>query len=272
MMDTSSIDAVMSVASAIGQVILLLILLRRRLYREFPVFTGYVAFTLLTPAFVFVTLHLMHANTANLSGNPAYFRVYLAVDAAETLLEFGVLIEIARNVFQPHRRSLPRSSLVIFGGLLVAGCIVTYILGGHGAPGVMLNRMGNFFDKAERYWAILRIVCFLITVAFAQLLSINWKNHVLQLATGLAFYGAVDLIVELAKARLSGGPSNVAAYHAQFRLLDQFRLVGYLSTLIYWSWSFARKEAKRKEFNPQMAGFLVSIAGAAKRSRSQLGR
>jgi hypothetical protein len=37
--------------------------------------------------------------------------------------------------------------------------------------------------------------------------------------------------------------------------------------LISWIWAFSRNEAPRKDFTPQMQEVLVTIAGAAKRTR-----
>ena len=50
---------------------------------------------------------------------------------------------------------------------------------------------------------LLRMLIFVATVAFAQLLGIGWKNKVLQLATALSFYSAVSLIVSMVE-RYSG--------------------------------------------------------------------
>ena len=41
------------------------------------------------------------------------------------------------------------------------------------------------------------MLIFAATAGFAQVLGIGWKNKVLQLATALSFYSAVDLIVSL---------------------------------------------------------------------------
>ena len=44
-------------------------------------------------------------------------------------------------------------------------------------------------DGADRLFAAI--------AAFAQVLGIGWKNRVLQLATGLSFYSAIDLLASL---------------------------------------------------------------------------
>jgi hypothetical protein len=200
-----------------------------------------------------------------------YFRVYSALQVPQYILGIAVLVELARNVMLPVKRSLPAGSLAILGVLLILGGAVTYLLAAHSNSGTLLNRMGDIYLTISLTNAILRIVCFIVIAGFAQMLGIGWKNHVVQLATGLAFYGAVDLLVRIAHARLSSG-ANLGAYYTQFRLLDELRVIGYLSTLTFWCWSFARKEAPRKEFSPQMAGFLVSMAGVVKKDRSQFGR
>ena len=76
----------------------------------------------------------------------------------------------------------------------------------------------------------------------------------------LAFYSAISLIIETTHSRMDLGPQF---HHA----LDQMTVASYLGTLTFWIWSFAQKEAPRKEFSPQMQNFLLSIAGTTRSSR-----
>jgi hypothetical protein len=270
-MDLSNIDNLLLLASLAGQAVLLLVLFKKKLYREFPIFAAYVAYVLVTDPMLLLWMGLLHISSAAMASSPVYFRASFAFNVPEYMLGLGVLFEIGRNVLQPVRRSLPSGSLAIFGALIFVGGCITYLLAAHSSTGALLTRMGGVYVTVTLTNAILRIACFLVIAIFAQMLGIGWKNHVVQLATGLAFYGAVDLIVRMAHARLSSG-ANAGIYYAQFRLLDELRVISYLSTLTFWCWSFTRQEAKRKEFSPQMASFLVSIAGVVKRDRSQFGR
>ena len=43
------------------------------------------------------------------------------------------------------------------------------------------------------------MLIFAATAGFAQMLGVGWKDRVLQLATALSFYSAVDLIVSLSE-------------------------------------------------------------------------
>jgi hypothetical protein len=45
---------------------------------------------------------------------------------------------------------------------------------------------------------------------------------------------------------------------------------GYLCALAYWVFSFATREAERRAFTPQMATFLLAVAGNARATRISL--
>jgi len=105
------------------------------------------------------------------------------------------------------------------------------------------------------------MLIFVVTAGFAQVLGIGWKNKVLQLATALSFYSAVDLILSLVQSHF--GPS---------RSLEQIRSVNYLLELCFFVWVFTTKEVRRREFSPQMEQFLVTLAGRAKLARTTLVR
>ena len=68
--------------------------------------------------------------------------------------------------------------------------------------------MQDFKGPLDLTFGLLRMMIFVATAAFAQLLGIGWKNKVLQLATALSFYSAVDLIVSLVE-RYSGGSNDL---------------------------------------------------------------
>src|SRR6185437_14851170 len=109
---------------------------------------------------------------------------------------------------------------------------------------------------------------FLLIAGFSQILGLSWKNHVLQLSTGLAFYSLVQLSVELIQSQLHAGSS----YAIQYQMWSQIGVIGYLCTLSFWCYAFLKKEAPRKEFSPQMAKILVSLSGGAKRQHAVLAR
>jgi hypothetical protein len=250
-MQALSLDSALWLAGILGEVLLLAILLMRRAYRTFPVFVVWVSVTiLLEPVFYWLANHLTHET---------YLKAFFALSFPQFLLELGVLVEIAVNVLRPVNKALPRGILIFLAVAVVVVGIVGFFFTAHLNAATLAHPRPYFVMSTTM--AILRLVTFLLIAALSQVLGIGWKNHVLQLASGLAFYAAVTLIVELAHSNLRAGPD----YAHQFYALDHFRVIGYLCALSYWCYSFARKEAPRKEFSPQMAQFLVSIGGSAKR-------
>ena len=62
------------------------------------------------------------------------------------------------------------------------------------------NKIDDFKRPLDLTVGLLRMLIFAATAGFAQVLGIGWKNKVLQFATALSFYSAVDLIVSLGSA------------------------------------------------------------------------
>jgi hypothetical protein len=118
--------------------------------------------------------------------------------------------------------------------------------------------------------AYLRLGVFSAIAAFSQMLGITWRNHVIRLAGGLAFYSGVSLIVQLTVSHLS--QRNWENYTKDYWLLNHTQVIAYLMALTFWVWSFVQKDAPRREFTPQMQKILVTISQAARRDRVGLSR
>ena len=123
------------------------------------------------------------------------------------------------------------------------------------------NKIYDIKGPLDLTVGLLRMLIFAATAGFAQVLGIGWKNKVLQLATALSFYSAVDLILSLLQRHANGSDA-----------LEPFRSVAYLLEIGFLVWAFTTKEVRRREFSPQMAQFLVTLAGRAKLARTVLVR
>ena len=110
--------------------------------------------------------------------------------------------------------------------------------------------------------SILRILFFLALAGCSQLLSIGWRDRELQIATGLGFYSLVNVAVDIMRQHQGMGP--------RYGILNQVVAAGYLCSMAYWVFSFAQKEAERREFTPQMQSFLMAVAGSARSTRLAL--
>jgi hypothetical protein len=256
-MDLSHFDALLLALSLAGQLLLSLVTVRSRVYRAFPVFCLYILYASVSDI-AFLTL-LRHVSERS------YALAYFADNVAEFLLQIGILIEVARNVLNPVRRSLPRVALPLFLGMLLTAAMLAAVLSRNSQP-AELDRWSHYFVHLSFGVAILRLAIFAVIAGFSQLLGIGWKNHVLQIATGFLAYSIAVLIVELLH-RLTGF-ANGSLFHLQ----EQFRIVVWCMVLGYWSYSLSKLEATRKEFSPKMAEFLLSWGEIARSNRSTSSR
>lgn len=257
-MHVTGIDTVLWLAGVAGEFFLVLILLVRRGYRTFPIFFSWICVVLLLePTFYWLLLH---------TSQTTYYRIFFALNFPQYLLEVGVLAEIALSVIRPVRKTLSRGLLITFGSSMAVIVAIGFLAAAHANSVTLVDPRS--FIVVNTTMAILRLATFILIAGFSQLLGLNWKNHVLQLASGLAFYAVVTLIVELAHSHLRAGPDYASNYYA----LEHLRVGGYLCALYFWCYAFAKKEASRKEFSPQMTNFLVSISGSTKRQQAVLAR
>ncbi|WP_446743980.1 hypothetical protein [Silvibacterium acidisoli] len=257
-MRMTDIDTVLWIAGFLGEALCLLVFTFRRTFRTFPVFYIWMATNVaMEPTFYWLAHHV---------SSLTYYRVYFATDLPQSLLEIGIIIEIAAAVLQPVKRSLPKKLPVFLVAALLLVGVGAFFFATHLNSSTLAHPRG--FQVFDTTMAVLRLATFVLIAAFSQVLGVGWKNHILQLASGLGFYAAVSLIVSIAQSHLRGGPD----YASQYFGLDHLRIASYLCALYYWCFCFVRKEAARKEFSPKMEEFLVSMVSHTKRHHPYVAR
>jgi hypothetical protein len=250
-MSLRALYATFSILCLIAEISLFVVLVARRQYRLFPVFTICIAFSLLNDIGVGALLVVYSTHVAR---SVAFTLLPLGY-----LLDLAVLLEITWNVLRPVHTSLPHGSVRAFvvavALALLGGVLLAYHFGNTG------NKIQDIKVPLDLTVGLLRMLIFAATAGFAQLLGIGWRDKVLQLATGLSFYSAVDLIVSL-----------VGRYNGDSPALESTRLVAATLELGFFVWVFTTKDVRRREFSPQMEQFLVTLAGRTKLARTTLVR
>lgn len=235
---------------------LVLLLLRGRVFASLPAFFLYICWSFLSDTLMFSVQSLPPTTYFR------FFEVQMVIDSA---MIFAVLVELAWSVLRPLRSSLPRGSWIVIAFLVALAGLLLWPLAGLTLPMSVagatrrLSQEGAIFFRLQQTFAILRLVVFLGMAGFSQLLSIGWRNRELQIATGLGFYSTVSLAVTVLHTHQIVGP--------QYHWLDEAAAASYLGALGYWVFCFATKEAERRDFTPQMQGFMLLVGGAAKASR-----
>jgi len=228
------------------------LLFYKRVWRMLPVFCAYCAWDILS-------------NAGNYPIRQYFFGSYRAIYLIETVIDsilvFGVLVELAWSVLRPIRSSLPRGSRVAVGILIVAaGAAIWPFTGMHVFASV--SPQIQVIVRVQQTTSVLSILFFLMLAGCSQLLSIGWRDREMQVVTGLGFYSLVSLAATILRMY------ETTVF--QYSLLNQFVVASYVCSLLYWVFSFAQEEAKRREFTPQMQNLLLAMAGVAQANRVAL--
>jgi hypothetical protein len=244
-----TVDGVLGTVTLLAEAAIAYLMVKRGSRRDYPILLTYMFFNLVADPLAWL-----------LRNSGFYPKFYFTCTVLDYLLQFLIILEIGRNVLRPSKRSLPfRVWPIVTGGILVCAIVAATF-----SPQTQSASNTAVLLRVTLGLAILKLLLFAGMAGFAQFLGIGWKSRVLQLASALAFYGAASLLVQLSSSHL---PSTSHSYTAHLVRLAQIQSGAYNLMLILWIWAFSRNESPRKDFTPQMQEVLVTIAGAAKRTR-----
>jgi len=247
-----TLDHALLICGMLGESIVLALLIRRKVWRTLPLFCVYVAWTLVTD--ILATLIVWKF--------PSYYsQEYFYQLVPDSILQFGVLIELAWSVLRPSKASLPRGTLYVLIVLVALAGAAIWPLAKMAVPANQ-SAHAELFVHFQQTIAILRVVCFLVMAGFSQVLAIGWKDRELQVATGFGFFAIISLIVAVLHSHQDVNRS--------YQWLDTAVAASYIGTLAYWVLSFSTKEQERREFSPQMQQILVQMGGGARTGRMAL--
>jgi len=236
-------------ATVVAEVAIVALLFYRRVWRTLPVFFIFCSWGLVSDVGNYVIQQHF---------SQSYTTAYFVETIVESILEFGILVELAWAVLRPIRASLPRRSLLVVCVLIVAAGAALWPFSGIRDLG-HYPAVWRYLVHVQQTASFLRVLFFLLLAGCSQLLSIGWRDRELQVATGLGFYSVVSMGVTVLQSHQGMGQ--------QYIHLNQFVSASYVLSVSYWAFSFATKEAARREFTPQMQSFLLAMAGTARTAR-----
>ncbi len=247
-----NLDAILWFSFCGAEAALVALLLYRHAWRTFPFFLSYNAWALIGGLAAVVVFHRYQSS---------YATWYLVQTILDSTLLFGVLIELAWSILRPVRASLSRRALIpVIILILAAGAAIWPFASLSSLAGT--SRETHLIMHLQQTVSIMQIIFQLALIGSSQLLSIGWRDREFQIATGLGFYSVCDI----AAAALHTHETSVM----QYRHLDQALIGTWVCCLIYWILSFARQEAERRAFTPEMQRLLLAAAGAAHSTRVAL--
>jgi len=240
-MHVSALDKLLWAVTFSADAALLLVLLLRGRWRQFPVFTVWIAFL----AARTVALFLIFAD-----GPPhLYARVYWLAVWPDFLLQLGVAIEIARIVLRPTGTWVRDARLQFWtaglAGAALAALFAWWVTpAAHSALAVWRLR-GNLFTSL--------VICevFVAMSTTASRLGLGWRNHVMALGQGLTAWSALTLITDSLQALLGA--------HHDYTGLANIRSASYLAAALWITVQLWAPEPERHPISPDLHDYILEL-------------
>ena len=168
-------------------VVVLIALIRRKLYRQFPMFLAFIASEILQAA-VIIPLLLSRSVTGK-----QYAVAYFCALALSTALRIGIIHEIFAHMFRNYA-ALSQFGKPLFRwvtvALLLAGLALAAYAGGHDL--VQVTSIANVLDRAAN---ILQCGLLVGLFFFSSYLGLSWRSYLFGIALGVGIAAATDLVV-----------------------------------------------------------------------------
>jgi hypothetical protein len=252
-MNLSALDLALWIAGFLGNAALFAILICRRRWREFPVFTAMTGFD----GAMSVIAYLIYRYCSN----GWYFRFYWMWDLLDFALQLGVIWEIARIVMRPTgtwvRDAKKQFILWSAAGILLAAALPWLI---SPPAATLLGRLevrGNLFASL--------VICELIAVVTrtSRSLGLGWRNHVMALGNGWTGLAVVAILVD--------GLHSYFGADLYFKDLEYVRMFAYLAALGYWIVQFWLEEPARQPISPELHAYIEALHQRIKNNLDTVG-
>jgi hypothetical protein len=222
-------------------VALFVVLLVRRRWKVFPVFTGWIGFQILREVLLYCVFRY---------GSRAFYAVtYWSAVLIDLGMQIAIVFELASSVLKPTGTWV-RDARKMF---LVLAAVGTLVAAGaaSGVNPVMPSTLDDWIEKGLLFAAMLNVQLFLAMALSSTRLGLVWRHHVMGIATGWALWAVVGLFVEAASSYFG------ASWHGL--VLDQLRIIAYQGATIYWAVNLWLPEPESRTLSPEMQSYLSGL-------------
>ncbi len=228
-------------AGFLGHAALFAVLLFRHKVREFPVFSGLIAFQGSVTILLFLVSRYASAHS--------YAVCYWVTGFADYAFQVALIFELAHSVLRPTGTWVrdARRSFLLWGGaglLLAAG--LALCIGPPEARGLELW-------QARITWFTSLLTCelFLAMATAANRLGLVWRSPIMAIGQGLTAWAGVALLGDLAHI--------VWGWNRSFALFDNVLSFTYVGVLVFWIVVFLLPERQRAPVSPEMREYLLAL-------------
>lgn len=202
------------VSGLVLQSALAVVLIAKRFWGRFPLFTSYLLFSLVGSGICYLIR----------SKATLYFYTFWINEAIAILLGLAVVFEIFQHLFSIHIGLRKLATIVLRGSIvvLIVGGILVAMLQSSG----MANRLVNAILTMAEVARIVEVGLLLSLFVFSTVFGLHWRQHIFGIALGLGIYTAVDLVA--------------LAMHVHFGIrsvpaLSVVRVTAFSTALLIWT-------------------------------------
>jgi hypothetical protein len=196
--------------------VILVLMVRRRLYKQFPSFLLYSAFEL----FQFIVLFAVFIRTGSLAGDQ-YRGVFSLGTAISTVLRFGVIYEIFTELFRHYNRLSELGKGWFRWATVILLLIGVALAGTHGsgADGFLL-----IVPTLDRTVSLMQCGLLMFLFLLSRYFALTWRNRAFGIALGFGILASFDLANSAIRSQI-----GVGSY-----LLDYLGMVAYHGCVVVW--------------------------------------
>jgi hypothetical protein len=243
-MHLSGLDLLFWAAGLGAHLILLAVLLMRRRFMVFPIFTAFVLSNIgRTVALGLVEIYGTKAS---------YFYTYWSLAILDAVLQLVVVYEMYSLTFRPlgtWARDLRGALVWLVIGSIVTAAGLTWLATPHARLWMQVVVIkGTFFSSA------CMSELFVGMVVLAVRAGLPWRTHVARISQGLGIYSIIDVLIEAGHSYL-GVSRNTQTY----TMLSHFRISAYLVCAAYWIVMLWRNEPRSRKLPEHFHGHLIHL-------------
>jgi hypothetical protein len=235
------LDWILWAAGFAGNVVLLVVLLARKRWKDFPVFTAWIGFNSLRTVLLFFVYRY--------GSDRSYTFVYWSASYLDLALQIGIVFEIARNVLKPAGTWVQDAKKMFFL-LAVLGTAVAVIIAYFIKP-TATSPIAFWIEKGNLFSSMLTVELVVSMMFASSHLGLVRNSHVMQIGEGLAVWAAVALLSEAAYSHFG------SRWHGG--ILNYVRTFTYFFVTIYWIISLWRPEPEGRTLSPDMQAYLDNL-------------
>lgn len=218
------------VAAALGLLVLVGLMLRKKLHRDFPVFFAFVVAECLDSWLAMVFKAISYK---------AYYIEYWTLATIITLLGFAVLREVFLHIFRPYDalrnfgRMLFRWSAAV---LILIAAVMTL-----SATPVTNNPITNFILTLDRSVRLMQCGLVVFLYLFAKQLGLTERHRVFGISVGFGVFASIHLMTVTLTALFPA-----ATHSSDMYLLNVPYQLAWLATVVIWTIYMYRPEPERR--------------------------